>query len=221
MLSVIIPVHNGQRYLLQACQSVFEQKIPLALHIVNDGSTDETPAILQRLEAPPWVKLFSKSQPRGGPSAARNRAIEVCSTDYLVFLDSDDVLTPGSLERQLEAARQSLEEIPWGKTQWTDMELKPLEHPQYRNWLVQLGAVLWPRSLFERVGLLDESLEMSEDVDFFMRCRQAGVVFQQRDDVVQFYRRHPDNLTSDLARSQKSAVTAIHRLLQRRRGQGQ
>lgn len=217
MLNLIIPVHNGERYLLEAVQSVFDQAVPLELHIVDDGSTDGTVAILQQLQPPDWVKLRWSSHPQGGPSVARNRAIRDGSSPLLAFLDSDDVLLPGALAKLLQRAQQHPDEIIWGKTQWTDLELRPNPDPQYCNWLVQLGAALWPRSIFDKVGLLDESLLFQEDTDLFMRCKEAGLVLRKVEVVGQLYRRHPNNLTKDLVQSQKLMLASIHRSLMRQR----
>lgn len=217
MLNLIIPVHNGERYLLQAVQSVFEQQVPLELRIVDDGSTDGTLALLEQMQPPDWVQLSWSSHPKGGPSAGRNRAIRAGSGQSIVFLDSDDVLLPGVLSTLLQQAQLHPNDLIWGKTQWTDMELVPLQHPQYCNWLIQMGASIWPRSVFEQVGLLDEELQFDEDTDMFMRCLEAGLILRKVDVVAQLYRRHPNNLTKDLAKSQKAMVASVHRSLQRQR----
>lgn len=217
MLNVIIPVHNGERYLLQAVQSVFEQRVPLELRIVDDGSTDGTVALLEQMQPPDWVKLSWSSQPKAGPSAARNRAIRAGSGGFIVFLDSDDVLLPGVLSNLLEQSELHPHDVIWAKTQWTDLDLVPFQHPQYRNWQIQMGAAVWPRSVFNKVGLLDEALQFNEDTDLFMRCLEADVTLRKFDVLAQLYRRHPNNLTKDLAHSQKAMVSAVHRSLQRQR----
>lgn len=204
--------------MLEALESIFTQQVDLQLVAIDDGSTDGSLEILRTVEAPAWIDYGWLSQPQLGPAAARNRGILACKHSLIAFLDCDDVLTPGALRRQLDAALQHPGQAIWGKTQWTDMRLVPWQGPEYCNWLVQLGATLWPGRLFREVGLLDETLLRSEDTDWFMRCQESGLRFLKRDDVIQLYRRHPDNLTSDLRRSQKAMVTALHRALQRRRG---
>jgi glycosyltransferase involved in cell wall biosynthesis len=215
MLDLIIPVHNGERYLLPAIQSVFDQQVPLELQIIDDGSTDGTVEILKQLQPPDWVHLSWSSHPKGGPSAARNRAIRNSCSSAIVFLDSDDLLTPGILQSLLQEAKQHPDEIIWAKTQWTDLDLNPLH--LHCHWLMGMGATLWPRSVFERIGLLDESVIFSEDTDFFLRCREADINFFKKDEVAQLYRRHPNNLTKDLAHSQKAMVASIQRSLKRQR----
>ena len=98
MISVIIPIYNGGRFVESAVKSVLAQTVSdWELVIVNDGSTDGTRAILERLCAQD-ARIHVHHQPNGGVSAARNAGIALAKGEYLAFLDADDEWYPDCLE---------------------------------------------------------------------------------------------------------------------------
>lgn len=98
IISVIIPVYNGEKYIEKAVNSVLAQTVAdWELVIVNDGSTDGTRAILERCCARD-ARIHVHHQPNGGVSAARNAGIARASGAYLAFLDADDEWYPDCLE---------------------------------------------------------------------------------------------------------------------------
>lgn len=93
-VGVVIPAYNGARFLVDALESVLGQEPPAAqVVVVDDGSTDGTPAILERYAG----SLECIRQPNHGVSAARNAGLVRLATDAVVFLDQDDLLLPGAL----------------------------------------------------------------------------------------------------------------------------
>ena len=103
-LSVIIPVYNAESYLRACLDSVLDQKCPWPVEViaVNDGSKDGSAAILAEYKAAGKIQVLTKEN--GGLSSARNAGIEASHGRYLTFLDSDDLLTDGSMERALKKA---------------------------------------------------------------------------------------------------------------------
>lgn len=106
LVTVIIPAWNAERYLEATLRSVLGQSYPrLRVLVVDDGSTDSTPAILERLrrEDP---RLQYMTVPNGGPAKARNTALEHLGpeTDYVMFLDADDLLEKDAVSYALEGA---------------------------------------------------------------------------------------------------------------------
>ena len=98
MISVIIPIYNGGRFVESAVKSVLAQTVSdWELVIVNDGSTDGTRDILERLRAQD-ARINVHHQPNGGVSAARNAGIALAKGEYLTFLDADDEWYPDCLE---------------------------------------------------------------------------------------------------------------------------
>jgi glycosyltransferase involved in cell wall biosynthesis len=90
LISVVIPIYNVESYLHQCVTSVLSQDFrDIEVILVNDGSTDSSPAICDELALfDQRIKLINK--PNGGSSDARNRGIDEASGDYIMFLDSDD-----------------------------------------------------------------------------------------------------------------------------------
>jgi len=98
LVSVVIPVFNGERYLRDAVQSVLDQRYaPLEIIIVDDGSTDGTATVAQSL--PEAVSYLHHTNQ--GPAAARNRGIEQARGGLIAFADADDLWPPAKLELQL------------------------------------------------------------------------------------------------------------------------
>ena len=107
LVTVIVPAWNAEKYLEASLRSVLEQSHRrLRLLVIDDGSTDKTPEILERLhrEDP---RLDYRSVPNGGPAAARNRALALLpeGTDYVMFLDADDLLLPDAIDYALQGGR--------------------------------------------------------------------------------------------------------------------
>ena len=98
-ISVVIPVYNSQKYLRECIDSVLAQSFAdFEVVAVDDGSSDESPAILDEYAAKDSrVKVVHKAN--GGVSAARNDGFDVVSGDYVLFVDSDDYLAADALDR--------------------------------------------------------------------------------------------------------------------------
>jgi len=102
-VAVITPLYNKQRYVQRTLDSVLGQSFTDFEHvIVDDGSTDDGPAIVRRCDDP-RVRLIE--QPNAGPAAARHRGVQATNTPLLAFIDADDEWAPGFLDTLVEAMR--------------------------------------------------------------------------------------------------------------------
>lgn len=98
MVSVIIPVYNAEPYLRRCLDSVLNSTYrEFELILVNDGSTDSSPAICEGYAARD-SRVTLISQENRGASAARNRGLDVCRGEWVVFVDADDLISPDFLE---------------------------------------------------------------------------------------------------------------------------
>jgi succinoglycan biosynthesis protein ExoO len=103
-ISVIIAAHNVESYIERAMRSALNQQgVTVEVVVVNDGSTDGTPAAIARIEDP-HVKRLDLS-PNMGPSGARNAGIAVAAAPWIAILDGDDALLPDRLNRCLARAK--------------------------------------------------------------------------------------------------------------------
>lgn len=102
LVSIITPSYNSARFIGATLDSVVAQSWPdWEMIVVDDGSTDDTVAMVQaRAEAEPRLKLLRMAR-NGGPAASRNLGIEHARGRYIAFLDSDDLWAPDKLARQI------------------------------------------------------------------------------------------------------------------------
>ncbi|MEY2677264.1 MAG: hypothetical protein RL510_1284 [Actinomycetota bacterium] len=115
-VTVVLPVYNVEEYLSDAVESILGQGWGnLELIAVNDGSTDSSLAILQRLAAKD-SRLRIHTKPNGGLGAARNTGVSLIrDTDYLLFVDSDDILPLGTIKRYVKTLEKSVSPIAIGR----------------------------------------------------------------------------------------------------------
>ena len=178
-VSVIIPTFNRGWVLKEAIDSVLAQDFKdFELIVVDDGSTDNTPQILDAYHQ----DLMVIRQPNLGVSAARNRGIAAAGGGLIAFLDSDDLWLPRKLSRQVDffnsnpdAVINQTEEI-WIRN---GVRVNPkTRHHKFSGMiferslalcLVSPSAVMMRRSLFDEIGLFDENLPACEDYDLWLR----------------------------------------------------
>ena len=192
-IAAIIPLYNGARWIEQAVRSVLAQtRMPDELIIVDDGSTDDGPVIVEELAAQhPSIALLRKSN--GGQSAARNFAVAHCKSALIALLDQDDIWYPNHLEDLVEPLRAH-KGLPlgWVYSDFDDIDEDGamiarsfvdgrLENPKRHLYsmlsggcIIQPSATLISRSAFEAVGGFDERLCGYEDDDLFLRIFRAN-----------------------------------------------
>ncbi len=214
-IAVVIPVRNGMPFLPETLASVRAQEYePLEIVIVDDGSTDNTREFIRGVADLP-IQLLERNSI--GPSAARNLGVRATTTDFVAFLDADDLWAPGAL-RCLAAALTARHDA--GVAQGLIRNFREAE-PGVKQFFtsafryLNLGANLWRRSVFDSVGLLDESLRLAEDLDFLMRCWEHGMRKAEVNDVILHYRRHPGNMTQGLSGAGFGTVAAYQRRIER------
>jgi glycosyltransferase involved in cell wall biosynthesis len=209
LVSVVIPVFNGERFLREAVQSVLDQKYsPLEIIVVDDGSTDGTANVARSL---PVRYLHQTNQ---GPAAARNRGIEHAQGELITFADADDLWPLAKLELQLPYLTDDVEIVMGRIQQVFSSSEEEFGEPAFS---VNLGSAVIRKTVFDRVGLFDETMRYSEDVDWFMRAREAGVAIMTIDAVTLFYRQHEENMTRGKSTSELNVLKALKRSLDRRR----
>ena len=106
LVSVIMPVYNGESTIRQAIESVYRQDVPLELLVIDDGSTDQTPAILSAYQDRADFH-YMKNPDNIGAAASRNRGVQKARGQYVAFLDADDWWEDGKLQLQLETLNRT------------------------------------------------------------------------------------------------------------------
>ena len=178
LVSVIIPVYNGGRYLRAALESVFAQTYrAFEVIVVDDGSADDSGVIAQSF---PEVRYIH--QTNQGVAAARNIGLEAARGEYFTFLDQDDLWAPEKLKLQVEYLL-SHPEVGYTLTQqqfflepgtslpaWFRKDLLASVHT---GWV--LGTLLVRRNVFEQVGNFATGYSAANDSDWFFRAKAAEV----------------------------------------------
>jgi glycosyltransferase involved in cell wall biosynthesis len=216
-IAVITPVRNGMPYLRETIACIKSQQYAaLETIVVDDGSTDGSGAFARS------AGCRVLNTPGIGPAAARNAGIRASESDLLLFLDADDLLGPFALGFSVDAllgapdagfAQGCIRNFTGRPDGSIDLFTKP-----YR--FINLGSGLWRRSVFETVGLFDESLRLGEDQDFFMRCWERDIRRVLVDCVTLYYRRHAGNMTRGLNGTDFGLMRVYHKRIERiRRGE--
>ncbi len=195
-VSVVIPCLNAEDTVVRALQSVVRQAFDdLEIILVDDGSTDGTVAAARSLGLPNLT--IAESPGRQGAAAARNRGIERARGAYVAFLDADDEWLPGKLEAQLAgleanpravfaSSRCLAVEEGSGRETWLYDRLEPTSGPEVWRTLLAYNFVGTPsvvvrREALDRAGPFDETLNVAEDQDLWIRLSTLGeLVFVDR-----------------------------------------
>lgn len=221
LISVIVPVYNGEEFIKEAIDNILSQKYPaLEIIIVNDGSTDNSEAIIKSL--PTDLRYFY--QDNNGPSSARNRGIRDASGEFISFLDVDDLWPENNLnllvsemlhEPDLQVIHGFAQVLEKNETTGIyDFTGNPKESfPGY------IGAGLYRKSVFNEVGLFDTSMNFGEDADWFKRASELKINIRKLEEVTLYVRRHEKNMTRGKSLVELNALRVFKKSLDRSRNQ--
>ncbi len=223
LISVVIPTYNRAAYIADAIASVRAQThTPVELIVVDDGSTDDTPELLQGLagEGLRWLR-----QENRGFAAARNAGIAMASGALLAFLDSDDIWHADKLSRQITVFERAPDtDAVYGQAeQFVSPELNQAERARLRHMDGRVAlsptacSLLIRRAAFDRVGPFDESLRIGVDMDWYARLDEEQLTVVMLDEPVFRRRLHRSNLNLTHADEQPERLLVIKRALDRRR----
>ena len=204
LISCIMPVFNGERYLGEALDSFLGQTYrPLEVIVVDDGSTDGTAGVVARY----GERIAYLFQPNAGPAAARNLGLGAARGEFVAFLDADDLWHPEKLARQMARfrARPELDMSVTGVQNFWAPEVieddqryrDPRNRPPWPGYVCP--TLLARREAFEVVGPFNSSLRLSSDDEWFIRAAEHGQVRELLPQVLVRRRYHRSNLTLRLA----------------------
>ena len=221
-LTVIMPAYNAARYIADAIESVLAQTVAgIEVLVVDDGSTDETPGIVDRHAR----SVRRHRQPNQGVAKARNAGIALAHTRYIAFLDADDVWLPEKTERQLEAMAKSGTNHRASSTKFlsensdrTRVEVRGGRRSQSTlSDLLLLGntigtpsTVICERSLLEQAGGFDPAFSQCADWDMWIRLA-AITEFCSIDQPLVRYRQHAANMSRDVGLLERDSVAVLEK----------
>jgi len=202
-ISVVMPCYNAAPYVDEAVRCVMGQTWPdVELIVVDDGSSDHSADLVQRLaEAHPGrIKLMHTS--RLGPYPARNLGLRHCRGQFIAFLDADDWWLPDTLEKLHAALVESASDVAYCGWQnvGEGIQSEPYVPPEYeaddpvatfvRTCPWPIHAALLTRKLVDRLGGFSERRFSSMDYDFWLRALALTRRIKRVPEVLAFYRWH-------------------------------
>jgi glycosyltransferase involved in cell wall biosynthesis len=195
---------------------------PKEIIVIDDGSIDETSSMINDLF--PNVKyLYQKNN---GVSSARNKGIKLATGDWIAFLDSDDQWLPEKLEKQQLALKRNPEiklchtEEIWIRNGIRVNAMK--KHSKKGGWIFQHclplcaispSAAIIHRSVFDTVGLFDESLPACEDYDMWLRITAKYPVIFLEDALIKKFGGHEDQLSQKHWGMDRFRIQALQKIL--------
>lgn len=198
LVSTIIPVYNGEKYLRQAIESLVSQCYkPLEIIVVDDGSYDGSAKIAQSF----GTKVRYHYHPNSGLSVTQNKGVELAKGEFISFLDSDDLWVQDKLTLQMKAFQSdsSLDMVFGHVQQFHDVhlshELKSrLQIPKEPMQGYSTGTLLIKRESFNRVGPFATDLRVGEFVDWYAKASDKGLKELMLPEVLLKRRVHANNM---------------------------
>jgi glycosyltransferase involved in cell wall biosynthesis len=225
-VSIVMPAYNVAPYVGVAVRSALAQTFTdFELIVVDDGSRDETAAIVNALgREDSRVRLVQ--QANRGLAGARNTALRASRGDLFALLDSDDAWEPQFLEEQLAilAARPDVDIVTGNgwyldgprhgqlARPYPDSRPDPVLGSIIRDeWSVFIMSVM-RRRVYTAIGPFDEAMRSNEDYDFWLRAALAGFSFARNDRPLGHYRVRSDSLSASNVRMLRGILHVYRKL---------
>ena len=197
LVSVVVAVHNGERFLRAALESLYAQDYdPFEVIFIDDGSTDSSGDIAREFAGIRYVHQENK-----GLAAARNAGLELARGEFLAYLDDDDIIPRHKLRRQAGYLVENPEiGCVLGRQ---EIRIEPGVEPP--DWLtrdtifgdldgIPFVSAMIRTDVLRGVGGFDVTYRFAEDRDLFVRLREHGVRIEVIPEVLLFRRFHGENM---------------------------
>jgi glycosyltransferase involved in cell wall biosynthesis len=219
LVSVVLPVHNGERFLGEAIQSVLDQTYgPIELIVVDDGSPDRCAAIARSYSQ---VRLVE--QANQGVGAARNAGVAAAHGDFLAFIDQDDIWLPEKIHAQIrmldddsidyclvheQRFLEPSEVLPvWMKPELLSTPLLTFDP----------SVMLVRRRTLARVGLFNPAFVQASDADWCFRASELGMKYAVAPGTLVRRRIHTHNNSRFVSRNKAELRRIAYASMKRRR----
>ena len=222
-VDIVIATFNRAHLVGDAIRSALTQSHPVGrVIVVDDGSTDETAAVLAGFSAAE-DRILTIHQTNGGPSAARNRGVAESDAEFIAFADSDDLVTKDRIEWQVAhlTTEPDCEIVLGTEDVWIPDDITPPatitslltnDTPHY-----SYPSMFMRTALFEHLGGFDEALRIGEDLDLIIRAARAGIRTDFVDRTAVTRRIFGDNLTYENVGGDTTLLRLLHRNINRGR----
>ncbi len=224
LVSVVVASYNMGKYLSSAVQSILDQSYPsLEIHVVDDGSTDDTKKVMKHFENDDRVNYHYQSNQ--GQAKAKNKGIMASKGDYIAFLDADDMWSKTKLEKQMPCFEIN-ENIGLVHTNFVLMDEnekmlgtvprkyyngKVTEQLLITNFVNGMASVV-KKECLEKVGIFDESLPMGIDWDLWLRISTEYEIYFL-DEKAYFYRQWEGQMSHNQEKRYECAARIMSKFL--------
>ena len=209
-ISILVPCRNAERYLAATLDSALQQSLPATeVLVVDDGSTDRS----ARIAASYAPAVAVVSNPRIGVSAARNHGTSLARGEFVQYLDADDLLESHAIESRVDELRRTGADLvisDWQRMTEHDGNWEvattesgrlpadglPADLQVFRGFWAPPAAMLYRRSLCERIGGWRETLPVIQDARFLLDAARVGGRIAHVPGVGARYRQHGTNSLS-------------------------
>jgi len=199
MISVIIPLYNAEKTIVDALNSIKAQTIGVQefeVIIINDGSTDQSVNVAENyIQEHPEMNIQLLNQPNGGVSNARNAGLRIAKGEYIALLDSDDEWLPEKTERQLFYLENKEISIDFLATRRNKSKIlypyrviNHLAEITFRKLFIrneaQPSTVIFKRKVLENTGYFDGNQKYAEDVNYWMKISLNNTMYILDEDLL-------------------------------------
>lgn len=217
MVSIVLPVYNGEKYLRCSIESCLNQTYAnWELLIIDDGSTDQSPAIAMEYEAQDSRVHYYKNEVNLKLPRALNRGFSLAKGDYLTWTSDDNYFRPNALEKMVSALESGEAEFVFAKytiIDENDNETMVVEAPgEIKNTIWHYNFVgacfMYSRKVYETVGDYEPDLFLCEDYDYWLRIFNRFEVCYLNENLYA-YRQHPGALSATRKKEQFKTVEKV------------
>lgn len=219
LVTVIVPVYNGEKYLSDTLEKIFDQTYqPIEIIVIDDGSTDRSAGIVKS-----YPKVRYVYQENRGVAAARNHGIELANGKFIAFSDQDDLWKSEKLEKQMRyllahpevmfviSKRKLLLQPGVERPYWLKEELLHSENVDYSP-----SSIVSRSSVFEKIGTFNPKFENASDADWFFRANDARIPKGIVPEVLYTKRIHEGNQSNKVGALHKEYLKLIRESVQKR-----
>jgi len=225
IVSVVIPVFNGETTILETVRSALRQTfVDIEVIVINDGSSDNTLGVLDSVRDP---RLKVYNFPNSGGSTARNRGIYKSTGEFIAFLDADDFWLENKIELQIEALQSySLASSVYCWVDTIDLtgKIRPASRATFngniyiellKNCFIVSGSnILVRRDALESINYWDETLTASQDYDLYLRLAEK-YEFAHLPQVLVLYRISEQSMSTNFKRLERTSMYVRRRALKK------
>lgn len=230
LVSVILPVYNGERFIREAVESIWKQTSPPGeIIVVDDGSSDRSKIVIEQLKSQSPIPFIHIQQENKGSAVARNVAVRAASGDVISFIDVDDIWEKDYLEIQLSHLNHTdspgfvichflsfLDKDVDGesneKPYWVREDHLKIPQPGYLP-----SCFVVKRTVFEMLGMFDTDLRFVYDMNWFKIAKDRKIPFEIEKKVLVRRRIHLNNKARNLKELQENVLKVVRAGLKRNR----